>query len=162
RSHMPVQTMTPLRASSHVVWSACEEVMHLPFFSARRARPWWPAAVVATLTGAALTLGGTAGVSTANAATPPVNVTVNAGEGLGTLPSTAYGLNQAVWDGQMNAPFSVNMLKQAGVQMMRFPGGSYGDGYNWRNNTEPGGFVAPGTDFDSFMGTVKSVGAQAV
>ena len=137
--------------------------MHLPFLSARRARPWWPAAVVATLTGAALTLGGTAGVSsTANAATPPVNVTVNAGEGLGTLPSTAYGLNQAVWDGQMNTPFSVSTLKQAGVQMMRFPGGSYGDGYNWRNNTEAGGFVAPGTDFDSFMGTVKSVGAQAV
>jgi len=38
--------------------------------------------------------------STANAATPPVNVTVNAGEGLGTVPSTAYGLNQAVWDGR--------------------------------------------------------------
>jgi hypothetical protein len=113
----------------------------------------------------ALALSGAAGAAggAARADAPAaVNVTVNADEGLGTLPSTAYGLNQAVWDSQMNSSFSVNMLKQAGVQMMRYPGGSYGDGYNWRDNTEAGGFVAPGTNFDSFMGTVNSVGAQAI
>ena len=46
--------------------------------------------------------------------------------------------------------------------MMRYPGGSYGDRYNWQDNTAPGGYVAPGTDFDSFMGTVKAVGAQPI
>jgi hypothetical protein len=46
--------------------------------------------------------------------------------------------------------------------MMRYPGGSYGDIYNWQNNTAGGGSVAPGTDFDQFMGTVQAVGAQAI
>jgi hypothetical protein len=100
-----------------------------------------------------------AGGATANAA---VNVTVNAQEGLGTVPSTGYGLNSAVWDSQMNVSQVQDLLQQAGVRMMRYPGGSYGDIYNWQNNTATGGFVAQGTDFDSFMGTVKKVGAQPI
>jgi hypothetical protein len=104
--------------------------------------------------------GATASGATASGAT--VNVTVNAQEGLGTLPSTGYGVNSAVWDSQMNVPQVQNLLQQAGVQMMRYPGGSYGDIYNWQNNTATGGFVAPGTDFDSFMGTVKKIGAQPI
>jgi len=115
-------------------------------------------AAAAALLGATLATG----VVPAVATTSPVNVTVNAREGLGTVPSTAYGLNQAVWDSQMNTQFSVNMLKQAGVGMMRYPGGSYGDIYHWQTNTAPGGFVAQGTNFDSFMSTVQSVGAQAI
>lgn len=90
----------------------------------------------------------------------PVHVSVNANEGLGTIPDTGYGLNSAVWDSQMNVPAVQNMLSQAGVRMLRYPGGSYGDIYHWQTNTAPGGYVAPGTDFDSFMGTVKQIGAQ--
>jgi hypothetical protein len=92
----------------------------------------------------------------------PVNVTVNAAEGLGTLPSTGFGLNSAVWDSQMNVPQVQELLQQAGVQMLRYPGGSYGDIYNWQDNTAPGGYVAPGTDFDSFMGTVRKIGAEPI
>ena len=106
----------------------------------------------------------TAAVRTAAAGTAPatVNVTVNADEGHGTIPSTAYGLNSAVWDSQMNVPQVQNLLQQAGVNMLRYPGGSYGDIYDWQDNTAPGGYVAPGTDFDSFMGTVKKIGAQPI
>ncbi len=116
-----------------------------------------------TALGAVVLAGGalTAPHATA-AASSTVNVTVNAEEGLGTIPSTGYGLNSAVWDSQMNAPQVQTLLQQAGVRMLRYPGGSYGDIYNWQNNTAPGGYVAPGTDFDSFMGTVKKIGAQPV
>ena len=101
--------------------------------------------------------------TSAGATTPTVTVTVNAREGLGTVPDTAYGLNQAVWDTNMNTQASVNLLSQAGVQMMRYPGGSYGDGYHWQTNTvSGGGYVAPGTDFDSFMSTTRAIGAQAI
>jgi Cellulose binding domain/Fibronectin type III domain len=89
-----------------------------------------------------------------------VNVSVNAGEGLGTIPSTAYGLNASVSDGQMNAPPVQRLLQQAGVGLLRYPGGITADLYNWQNNTAPGIYVAPGTSFDSFMGTVKKIGAQ--
>jgi len=132
--------------------------MHLSLPPGRSRPRWLAAAVAAVLSAALLAAGGTA----VRAETPAVNVTVNADEGLGTVPTTAYGLNQAVWDSQMNTPTSVNLLSQAGVEMMRYPGGSYGDIYHWQTNTAPGGFVAPGTDFDSFMGMVKAVGAQTM
>jgi hypothetical protein len=107
---------------------------------------------------AALMAGGTA----ARADDPPaaVDVTVNAAEGQGTIPGTAYGLNSAVWDAQMNVPQVQDLLKAANVGMLRYPGGSYGDIYHWQDNSAPGGYVAPGTDFDAFMGTVKKLGAQ--
>jgi hypothetical protein len=122
------------------------------------ARSGWAAAIVAVLIGVALTATGPA----VHASTAVVNVTINADEGLGTVPGTAYGLNQAVWDAQMNTAASVNLLSQAGIGMMRYPGGSYGDIYNWQTNTAPGGYVAPGTGFDQFMSTVNAVGAQAI
>ena len=111
---------------------------------------------------AAMTAAAMAGaVPSATAATAPdVSVTVNANEGLGTIPDTGYGLNSAVWDGQMNTPQVQGLLSAAGVRMLRYPGGSYGDIYHWEDNTATGGFVAPGTDFDSFMGTVDKIGAQ--
>ncbi|HEV2345028.1 MAG TPA: cellulose binding domain-containing protein [Actinocrinis sp.] len=120
-------------------------------------------AAALTLAGAlapagAATLGASATASAVNA----VNVTVNAHEGLGTIPATGYGLNSAVWDNQMNVPVVQNLLSQAGIGMLRYPGGSYGDIYHWQTNTAPGGYVAPGTDFDSFMGTVKKIGAQPI
>ncbi|HZR48738.1 MAG TPA: cellulose binding domain-containing protein [Streptosporangiaceae bacterium] len=120
-----------------------------------------------TIAAAVLLTAGIAGATvgrpaTAAAASSTVNVTVNAGEGLGTIPGTAYGLNSAVWDSQMNVPQVQGLLQQAGVRMLRYPGGSYGDIYNWQDNTAPGGFVAPGTDFDSFMGTVQKIGAQPI
>jgi hypothetical protein len=127
--------------------------------SRERGRRFAAAAAEIALAGTMTTITGTA----ARAATAAVRVTVNANEGLGTVPDTAYGLNQAVWDGNMNTEASVDLLGRAGVQMMRYPGGSYGDGYHWQTNTvSGGGWVAPGTDFDSFMGTTKSVGAQAM
>lgn len=129
-----------------------------------RARPWRPRLVAAlsaaTLGAALLTTGGAA---QAEAADPtPVDVTVNAHEGLGTIPDTAYGLNSAVWDEQMNAAPTQDLLKAANIGMLRYPGGSYGDIYHWKTNTAPGGFVAPGTDFDAFMGTAKKIGAQPI
>jgi hypothetical protein len=133
-----------------------------------------------TLTGGALAGGGlTAPAAAAGPASAPAgtakaaatvaatvagaaNVTVNANEGQGTIPATAYGLNSAVWDSQMNVPQVQGLLQQAGVRMLRYPGGSYGDIYHWQTNTAQGGYVAPGTDFDSFMGTVQKVGAQPI
>jgi hypothetical protein len=133
--------------------------MDLSLLRGRGHRRRLAVALAVGLAGAVLTAPGTA----AQAATPTVNVTVNAREGLGTVRDTAYGLNQAVWDGNMNTEASADLLAAAGVQMMRYPGGSYGDGFHWQTTTvSGGGYVAPGTDFDSFMGTVNAIGAQAI
>jgi hypothetical protein len=90
----------------------------------------------------------------------PVTVTVNARAGLATVPGTALGVNQAIWDSNLGTTGTSDLLKAAGVRMMRYPGGSYGDIYHWKDHTAPGGYVAPNTDFDTFMAAAKRVGAQ--
>jgi Cellulose binding domain/Fibronectin type III domain len=96
----------------------------------------------------------------ANAGTTPVTVTVNARAGLAVMPQTGLGVNDAVWDTQLGSTQTSDLLKAAGVGMMRYPGGSYADIYHWQDNTAPGGYVAPNTDFDTFMASVRRVGAQ--
>ena len=100
-------------------------------------------------------------VSTAEAAAPtPIGVTVNARAGLATVPDTALGVNQAIWDAQLGTPAVSDLLHDAGVQMLRYPGGSYADIYHWRDHTAPGGYVAPNTDFDTFMAGAQRAGAE--
>ncbi|MET8087397.1 cellulose binding domain-containing protein [Micromonospora sp. NPDC005237] len=99
---------------------------------------------------------------TAMAAADPgaVAVTVNARAGLARVSDTALGVNHAIWDQNLGTAETSDLLRDAGVQMMRYPGGSYADIYHWKDHTAPGGYVAPNTDFDTFMAAVRRVGAQ--
>ncbi|WP_174537202.1 cellulose binding domain-containing protein [Micromonospora chalcea] len=104
---------------------------------------------------------GTAGGPVAAAdPTEPVTVTVNTRAGLATVPETALGVNHAIWDAQLGSAETSDLLKAAGVKMLRYPGGSYADIYHWETHTAPGGYVAPNTDFDTFMAGARRVGAQ--
>ena len=94
------------------------------------------------------------------AAQTVTTVTVNARAGMATVPQTALGINDAVWDSQLGTTAVSDLLGGAGVKMVRYPGGSYGDIYHWQTNTAPGGFVAPNTDFDTFMASLQRIGAQ--
>jgi Cellulose binding domain/Fibronectin type III domain len=121
----------------------------------------------ATVTAVLLAAGTLAGVSqpaapasAAPASTAPVAVTVNARAGLATMPATGLGINDAIWDPQLGTAGVADLLRAAGVGMRRYPGGSYADIYHWADHTAPGGFVAPGTDFDTFVAGVRRTGAQ--
>ncbi|MBV9384684.1 MAG: cellulose binding domain-containing protein [Streptosporangiaceae bacterium] len=116
------------------------------------------------LLGGALAAGGaSAAASPANAAALTASVTVNATAGLGTVPAHAIGLNTAVYDGYMNDTAIPPLLKAAGIDALRYPGGSYSDIYNWQTGTAAaGGYVAPNTSFSSFMGTANAAGAAPV
>ena len=109
-------------------------------------------------TAALLATGGLTGGNTASAVAADVTVTVNTRAALATVPDTALGINHAVWDSQLGTNAVADLLGTAGVRMMRYPGGSYGDIYHWVDNTAPGGFVAANTDFDTFMGGVRRAG----
>jgi cellulase/cellobiase CelA1 len=98
----------------------------------------------------------------AMAADTSTDVTVNARAGLGAVSDASIGVNHAVWDTALGTPEVADLLHGAGVQLMRYPGGSYGDIYHWRDNTAPGGYVAPNTDFDHFMAGVQRAGGQAM
>jgi hypothetical protein len=118
----------------------------------------WAAWPVIAVLAAAVPAAGTAGAEPP----PGATVTVNARAGLATVPDTALGVNHAVWDSQLGTSEVADLLGGAGVRTMRYPGGSYGDIYHWKDNTAPGGYVAPGTDFDTFMGGVRRAGAQPI
>src|SRR5215469_1434037 len=90
------------------------------------------------------------------------SVTVNANSGLGTIPANAIGLNTAVYDGYMNDTPIPGLLKSAGIDALRYPGGSYSDIYNWQTNVAQGGYDAPNTSFSDFMTTAQAAGAQPI
>jgi hypothetical protein len=103
-----------------------------------------------------------AGGAPASGATLTDSVTVNASAGLGTIPSNAVGMNTALYDGNMNDAPIPGLLKAAGIDALRYPGGSYSDIYNWQTNVAQGGYDAPNTNFSDFMATAQSAGAQPI
>jgi Cellulose binding domain len=91
------------------------------------------------------------------------SVTVNATDDLGTIPSNAIGLSTAVYDSDMNDTAIPPLLKAAGIDALRYPGGSYSDIYNWQTQTAvDGGYVAPNTSFGDFMSTANGAGAAPI
>ena len=105
------------------------------------------------------------------AATNTANVTVNASSSLGVIPPTAFGLNTGVYDPNLLDSSVPQLLKSAGVDLLRFPGGSIADAYQWSTNsitsgyanTPPDYFAVPsGNSFDSFMGLTQQINGQAM
>jgi Cellulose binding domain/Fibronectin type III domain len=117
------------------------------------------------LVGSAVLVAATLAATTATPAAAQAlsdSVTVDATAGLGTIPANAIGLNTAVYDGDMNDTPIPGLLKAAGINALRYPGGSYSDIYNWETNVAEGGYDAPGTDFANFMATAQAAGAQPI
>ncbi|HET8842819.1 MAG TPA: cellulose binding domain-containing protein, partial [Ktedonobacteraceae bacterium] len=58
---------------------------------------------------------------------------------------------------------STTAIRNAGVALLRYPGGSASDIYHWQSHSEDnGGFVNPSDNFDAFMGVAQSSSAQAM
>jgi hypothetical protein len=95
------------------------------------------------------------------AAATSAQATINASQSLGSLANTSEGLNTAIWDGNLLDSASTAAIKNAGVGVLRYPGGSGSDIYHWQSNTEDnGGYVNPSDTFDAFMGVAQTSGAQ--
>ena len=110
----------------------------------------------------ALAIIGPFGATRAVAATS-AQVTVNANQSLGALTSASKGINTAVWDGNLLDSATSAAVRNAGINLLRYPGGSTSDIYHWQSNSAVnGGFVNPSDTFDAFMGVAQSVGAQAM
>jgi Cellulose binding domain/Fibronectin type III domain len=117
------------------------------------------------LVGSAVLVAATLAATTATPAAAQAlsdSVTVDATAGLGAIPANAIGLNTAVYDGDMNDTPIPGLLKAAGINALRYPGGSYSDIYNWETNVAEGGYDAPDTDFADFMATAQAAGARPI
>jgi Cellulose binding domain/Fibronectin type III domain len=128
-----------------------------------RPRGYFAAVVASIALGAAVATTATAAPA-APSVTSSATVTVNATAGEGAVPSTAVGANTAVYDGFMTDPALPALLTSAGVNALRYPGGSVSDVYHWQDNSVVPGqsFANPDNNFDNFMKLSKAAGSQPV
>ena len=62
-----------------------------------------------------------------------VHLTLSKAKHEATIPPLAFGMNTAVWDGNITTPGVSSRLKQLYISLLRWPGGSYADTFNWSN-----------------------------
>jgi hypothetical protein len=67
------------------------------------------------------------------------------------VPELAYGMNTAVWDAHLFSPTVKRRLQQLGIRMLRWPGGSYADMYQWNSDLPA---------FAAFMKLAQEIGAM--
>jgi len=83
------------------------------------------------------------------------SVSVNAGSSMAQVGPEAYGVDTAVYDGYLTTSGVSTLLTQAGINAVRYPGGSYADIFNFisgtDNTVQPGAYFAPGDEFNFFM-----------
>jgi len=102
-----------------------------------------------------------------NAVVPPpalTHFTINAGQPLRTADARWFGLNAAVWDGYYDTPTTVSLLNELGTRILRLPGGSLSDQYDWSLNTTLTNTWQWATSFGNFIHVITnaSVNAQAI
>jgi hypothetical protein len=126
-------------------------------------RGFLAAVAAATLLSATAPTPATATQKTPNA-TSSASVTVNATTGEGTVPSIGLGANTAVYDGFLTDTALPGLLSSAGVDALRYPGGSVSDVYHWQDNSVVPGqsFANPNNNFDNFMKLAKAARSQPV
>ena len=93
-------------------------------------------------------------------------VSVHRNTVLSTMPTEGIGVNMAVWYGNFNASYIPSALTEAGVTVVRYPGGSYSDAYHFATNAGQSSdgssnispiYVAPNTNFRNFMNLMTSM-----
>ncbi len=98
-------------------------------------------------------------------------VTVNAGTPIkyannavtATIPSTGLGLHTSVYANQWGNSSLPGLIQASGVQMLRYPGGSYSDLYNWSNGTgNNGAYIASHSDFGNFINVMDQSQTQGM
>jgi hypothetical protein len=69
------------------------------------------------------------------AAVPPstIHLSVNAAQTVRTVDAKVFGINQVAWDGNVDNAESMALMNELGNPCLRWPGGSWGDGYHWTN-----------------------------
>ena len=78
-------------------------------------------------------------------APPAVHVSVFASQTVRKVNGNVFGINQVAWDGNVNTSATAAVLNDIGATCMRWPGGSWGDGYHWTNEAWSAGATSPRT-----------------
>jgi len=93
---------------------------------------------------------------------PAAQVTVQPGQPLATVPGTAIGINASAYDASLLDAQVPGLLRGAGIGLVRLPGGSESDSYDWKTSTDVIGNYREAVDFSQFMSVIQNAGAQAM
>ena len=66
-------------------------------------------------------------------APPLVHISLLATQTVRAVDAKVFGINQVAWDGNVYSPTSIGIMNDLGNPCLRWPGGSWGDGYHWTN-----------------------------
>ncbi len=91
---------------------------------------------------------------------PSVSVPVN--QPAGTVPRLPFGVNVAIWDSQLNSGPTHQNLRNLGTSMLRYPGGSLSNNYNWKTNLDPTGSWQWWSNFGVFANVLQQTGQEGV
>jgi hypothetical protein len=91
-----------------------------------------------------------------------VNVQINTGSVLASLPSTGIGLHTSVYANQFGNGLVPGRIAESGVEMLRYPGGSYSDIYHWSNHTATGGYAATQSHVGRFVQIMDQAGTKGM
>jgi hypothetical protein len=72
-----------------------------------------------------------------------VQVSVLANQTVRKVDGKVFGINQVAWDGSVNTPSTAAVLNDIGATCLRWPGGSWADGYHWTNEAWNEGSTGP-------------------
>jgi hypothetical protein len=114
----------------------------------------------------AVATSGAAGLSASAASAAPAapadQITITPAQSLARVPGTAIGINGSTYDGSLLDSQVPGLLRGAGISLVRVPGGSESDQYNWKTNTDVIGNYAEAVGFGQFMSVIHQAGAQAM
>jgi hypothetical protein len=91
-----------------------------------------------------------------------VSVSVDAGSVKARMPATGIGLHTSVYANQFGNPVVPDRIAESGVELLRYPGGSYADIYHWTNHTATGGYAATASHFGRFAQILDQSASQAM
>src|SRR5579875_316464 len=93
---------------------------------------------------------------------PAEHISVSPGSALATVPGTAVGINASTYDGSLLDAKVPSLLRGAGVSLIRLPGGTESDEYDWKTSTDVISSAKEAVNFGQFMSVVRQAGAQAM
>jgi len=95
------------------------------------------------------------------------NLSVDATQAMRTVDGRQFGVNAVVWDWNTASSHTVNLIQAAGIGVIRIPGGSASDVYDWSTSRD---YVSPGvldmtwingSGFDKFSQLITGANTQA-
>lgn len=92
----------------------------------------------------------------------PLQIKVDASVTLRAADARWFGLNTAIWDNYFDTTYTSSALSALGTRILRFPGGSASDDYNWATGMSGTNTWAWATSFANFVHIATNAGAQTM